>query len=549
MSAATGMSTFARPEYGRVLWLLVAAGILVVGLACVNVSTLLLAQSAARDRELGIRAALGASPARLVRQVFGQALWLAAAGTAVGVPIAIGSARALSSVLFLYTAAATAPFDFTPDRNVIAAIAATAVTCALVVVVLPAVRATRSDLMRSVRSAAGAAARTRRWGHRLLVVQVAAATVLLVAGWVVTTNLERLVSRPGFAPDGVTFVGLDERPSGYPAHFDIQAHHRRLVEAVAAIPGVQRVGLMNGGLFAGSDQVNHLALSRLGAAGSRDAMALPMGPGTLGSFDVPLLAGRDFSWADDDAHPRVGILSATLARALFGGAGAVGRHLRTGDPGEEVDLEVIGVAADARVVDLRAADNPVIYIPIAQQPGHARPSPEVVVRANTPATAWFPEVRSRIQSMGQDDVVQTATLSEIMRERLLRERLVAIGGTYFAGLAGLIMGLGLGGLMAYSVSCRTREIGIRSAIGASASAIRRLVIGEAMTTVVAGLVAGLVLAGGLTRIVGRTIPIGSLAPLAFTGGALLTIAIGLAAAYLPARRATAVDPLHALRSE
>ena len=544
-SAATGFSFVARSEYQRVLSLLVLAGMLVVALACVNVSTLLLAQSAARDRELGIRAALGASPARLVRHVFAQALRLSVLGTAAGVPIAIWSARELSSMLF--SNLDSAPFDFTPDRNMIAAVVATAIVSALVVVVFPAFRATRSDLMRSMRSAAGAAARTRRWGHRLLVAQVAAATVLLVAGWMVTANVQRLLSRPGFAVNDVTLVRLDARPGGYPDRFDVAAYQRRIAETIAAVPGIQAVGLKAGALFGGAGG-DRRPVSSPDGAGRGDASYLPLSPGALGVLDVPLVHGRDFSWADDAAHARVVIVSTALARAVFGSASALGKRLQIGR-GDLIDTEIVGVAADARLVDLRQDAQAIVYTPLAQERSPVG-SPEVLIRASTPAAAWLPQVRSRIQSMGQDDVPQIAAMSQVMGWTLLPERLVAIGGAYFAGLAGLIMAIGLSGLLAYSVSCRTREIGIRGAIGASASSIRWLVVREAMTTVITGLVIGLAGAGLLTRAIVRApIPIGTPALAAFAGATAMTVLIGVVAAWLPARRAAALSALDALRSE
>lgn len=546
-SAATGVSREVRAEYGSLLILLVVAALLVVGLACVNVSTLLLAQSASRERELGIRAALGASPARLVRLVFAQALRLSALGTVVGLAIAVWSARALASMIWSF--GDSPPFDFTPDRNVIVAVVATAIASALVVVILPAVRATRSDLIRAVRASAGASARTRRWGHRLLVVQVAAATVLLVAGWVVNANISGLLARPGVAVDGVTFLTLDQRPGGYADGFDIEGYDRRVVESVGAVPAVRAVGLFGTVPFAGVDRYPRILLSSSGGASRREALDFPVSPGALGVLELPIVQGRDFGWRDDATHPRVGIVSATLAREVFGETDAVGQRLHADNNGAPIDLEIVGVAADSRMADLHRERESILYSPIAQERG-AGASPFVVVRTPAPTTTWIGPARARIQAMGQDDVAHVDTMAAGMRGALLPERIIAIGGTYFAVLTGLMTAVGLSGLLAYSVSSRTREIGIRSAIGASTPAIRRLVIREAMTTVVTGLVIGLVVAGLLARFMAQSpIPIGTPGAAAFAGAATLTLLIGLAASWVPARRATAIAPLDALRSE
>jgi predicted permease len=546
--AATGIAPRGRDEYESLLVLLVAAAVLVVGLACANVSTLLLAQSAARERELGIRAALGASPSRLVRLVFGQAVRLSVLGTVMGLAIAIWSARALASMMWSYWD--SAPFDFTPDRNVIGAVAATGMLVALVVAVFPALRATRSDLMRSVRSTAGASARTRRWGHRLLIVQVAGATVLLVAGWVVAANVRHLIARPGFAVDDVTFITLDQRPGGYPEGFDIAAYDRRLTETATAIPGIRAAGLLFGAPFGGARGYERLSLSPPTAATRADASYFLLSPGVLNTLDMRLVQGRDFAWTDDAGHPRVVIVSAALARSAFGNASAIGRRLHFGNAADGFDADVVGVAADARLLDLHANAEPIVYSPIGQEGGHAGSSPFVVIRAETPASAWISQLRTRIQSLGQDDVADVDTMPTVMRRALLPERLIAIGGTYFAVLAGLITALGLSGLLAYSVASRTREIGIRSAIGGSSTSIRWLIVREAMTTVLTGLAIGLAVAGLLTKVAARSpVPLGAFDPAAFAGAALLTILIGFAAAWLPARRATAIVPLDALKSE
>ena len=546
-SAATGVSREVRAEYEGLLILLVVAAVLVVGLACVNVSTLLLAQSASRERELGIRAALGASPARLVRLVFAQALRLSAIGTVVGLAIAIWSARALASMMWSYWD--SSPFDFTPDRNVIAAVVATALVSAIIVVVLPAVRATRSDLIHAVRASSGASARTRRWGHRLLVLQVAASTVLLAAGWAVNVKIFRLLARPGVAVDGVTFLTLDERPGGYAAGFDIDAYDRRVVESVAAVPAVRAVGLFGTVPFAGIDRYPRFRVGSSGVAGQRDALDFPVSPGALGVLELPIVQGRDCSWSDNERHPRVGIVSATLAREAFGDASALGRGLHVDNNGVAFDVEIVGVAADSRMADLHEGRESILYSPIAQERG-AGASPFVVIRTPAPTPAWIGQARARIQAMGQDDVAHVDTMAAGMRGALLPERIIAIGGTYFAVLAALMTAVGLSGLLGYSVSSRTREIGIRSAIGASTTSIRRLVLREAMTTVVAGLGVGVIVAVLLTRLIARLpASIGAPDAAAFGAAAALTILIGLAAAWLPARRATSIAPLDALRSE
>ena len=310
------------------------------------------------------------------------------------------------------------------------------------------------------------------------------------------------------------------------------------------------MGLLWGAPLVGEERYERLSVSSPAADSHRNALHFMLSPGVLDVLEMPLLQGRDFTWTDDATHPRVVIISAALARAAFGNGGAVGRHVHFGNAGNGFNADVVGVVADARLLDLHQDAAPIVYAPIAQEGEHAGASPFVLIRAAAPTAVWVSQVRPRIQSMGQDDVADVYSMSKIMRNALLPERLVAIGGTYFAVLAGLITAVGLSGLLAYSVASRTREIGIRSAIGASTGSIRRLIVREAMTTVVTGLAIGVVIAILLARVAGRLpIAIGTPAPLAFVGAAVLTILIGLAAAWLPARRATAIAPLDALRNE
>jgi predicted permease len=548
VSAATGVSRGTRAEYERLLAGLFVAAILVVALACANVSTLLLAQSAARERELGIRAALGATRARLVRLVLAQALRLSVAGTLVGLVIAVWSARALTSMIWWFWD--SAPFDFAPDRNVIVAVIGTAIASALAVVVLPAVRATRSDLIRGVRASAGASARTRKWGHRLLVAQVAVATVLLAAGWMVNAQVADLLAQPGVAVDGVTILTLDQRPGGYPDRFDIDAYDRRIAESAVAVPGIRAAGLLGTVPFAGFDRYSHVRVSSPGSASQREAADFPLSPGALGALELPVIEGRDFSWSDVRPHPRVAIVSALLAREMFGATSAVGQRLHVDDTGTGFDAEVVGVTADSRLADLHQERSPIVFSPLAQEGGHAGASPFVILRTPAPTAIWIGQLRARIQAMAQDDVANVTPMSTGMRVMLLRERIVAVGGAYFAALAGLLVAVGLSGVLAYSVSSRTREMGIRSAIGASSRSIRLLVIREAMTTVAIGVAIGLIAAAGLARLASLSpIPLGTFSTTALAGATTLMLFVGFAAAWFPARRATAIAPLDALRSE
>jgi predicted permease len=556
-SARTGLaeSFSMRSLYGRSLFLLALAGLVVLALACMNVSTLLLARSAAHEQELGIRAALGASRAALVRQVLVECLLMSTLGTLAGVPIAAWSARRLLSTIMWWATSGSTPVDLAPDVRVTLVVFACAVVAGLLFGALPAYRATRPGLASAVRSTWAPSPHTLRWGRHLLIAQIAMATVLFVSTLLVAVNLHRLATRPDVPRAPLWVAGLSEQAGAY-ARGDVRAYYRRLVDALTGGGAIESAALTYAMPFdayggATDPEADRQTIAPAGASPDvrTSANAMPVTPGLFQTLGLPAPLGRDFRWDDDRTHAPVAIVSGAVARALFGQEMPIGRHIRIGETADEADVEIVGVTGDAPIVDLREPHPSYVLRPLSQMP-HAPSSPFVLVRSGANAASVDRDVARRVDALGYDHVVWTRSLTAHIDVALLRERLMTAAATYFAALAGALLIVGLAGMMSYHVTRRTREIGIRSALGASSRGLQMLILRESLFVVLVGLAIGLPAAWMTTGLLRSSIAGMSVhAPFAFAGAAAIATSIGAVAAWLPARRAAAIDPLVALRSE
>lgn len=559
-SARTGLSgaLSIRGMYSRPLFLLALTGLVVLALACMNVSTLLLARSAAHERELGIRAALGASRGVLARQVLVECLLMSTLGTLAGVPVAAWSARRLLSAMMWWASPGSMPIDLTPDVRVTLAVFACALAAGLLFGALPAYRATSPGLVNAVRSTWAPPVRTLRWGRHLLIAQIALATVLFVATLLIAVNLHRLVARPDVPRAATWIAGLDAQPGAYSQdRTSVAAYYRRLVDALTADGAFQSACLayeMPFDVYGGATDpgADRLTIAPVGASssGSTSANRVSVTPGLFQTLGFPAPIGRDFRWDDDTTRAQVAIVSGAVARALFGQeSAAVGRHIRIGDTSDMADVEIVGVTGDAPIVDLREPHPSYVLRPLSQA-SRALSSPFVLVRSRASTANVDREVARRINAVGYDHVVWTRSIGAHVEIALLRERLMTVASTYFAVLSGVLLAVGLAGMMSYHVTRRTREIGIRSALGASARGLQGLIVRESLLVVGAGLAIGLPAAWAVSGALRSSMSGMSVhAPFAFAGAAAIAVSIGILAAWLPARRAAAVNPLVALRSE
>jgi predicted permease len=379
--------------------------------------------------------------------------------------------------------------------------------------------------------------------------QVAFSLVLLIGAGLLTKSFQRLLSSDlGFQKDNVLEISLYPRPGGY-QDLDLNSYHRQLLERVSAIPGVISAGYANNSSIIGGREVGWQGdvssmLDDPAAAIKVRTYGTMISPGFFETLGIPLLRGRDFDQTDDERHPRVAIVSGSLAERLFPNGNAIGKRIRLA---AVENIEIVGVTDNARIFDLHDRATPAIFLSYLQLPPawgglivRTKESPERLAKA----------VGHEIDSLGREYSFWTGTVAEAMSQQLAQERVIAMLSGFFALLAVLLACIGLYGLMSYTVTRRTREIGIRVALGAQRRSILLMVLKEALVLAVFGIAIGIPSALVATRCIARMLFGISTNDLpTITGVALLLFLVALLAGFLPARRASAIDPVVALRTE
>jgi predicted permease len=401
-------------------------------------------------------------------------------------------------------------------------------------------------LQRDARSLGG---RAGQLGKALIVGQIALSLMLLLAAGLFVRSLEELHSvRLGFNKSALLEISLSPKPGGYD-NLDMPSYHKQLLERIAAISEVSTVGYADFSIP--STDVWHDTVSEASADPNSGLNLIADGatvsPGFFRMLGIPLLGGRDFSETEDGKHPRVAVVSGGLARRLFPKGDAIGKRIRFGVMPEHQSIEIIGIADDARIFDLREAAAPAVYLSSWQYPGEWG---ELFVRASGVPEALARIVDHEIESLGHEYALRTQTIEEVTSEALVEERVTAMLSGFFAALALLLASLGLYGLMSYRVTQRTREIGIRVALGAQRESILWTVLRETLGLVLCGLALGIPCALAASRLIASMLFGLSPSDLpTITGVSLSLLLVALFAGYLPARRASGIDPMIALRHE
>jgi len=548
----SGVSSLRR-QYETPLWLLLAIAGVVLIIACANLANLLLARASAREREMAVRFALGASRGRVVRQLLVESLLLAVLGAGLGAWLA----QALSSALvaFLSTDSDRLFVDLGTDWRVLAFTAALAVAACLLFGLAPALRATGTSPA-TVLKAAGRSLtdRRERFGLRrgLVVAQVALSLVLVVGALLFVGSLRNLmVLDAGFRREGLLVTSLDLRSANVAADRRV-ALYRDVLQRLRAIPGVESAADSFIVPVSGSGW-NDNVFSEGGSGKKPKTVANfnRVSGGFFKTMGTPLVAGRDFDDHDVLSSPRVAIVNETFAKKVLDDAKALGRTFEVEQrPGErQRKYEVVGLVKDMKYTDLREAFTPIAYLPTTQD---EEPSPfdAMIVRSNAPLTSLTASITRAIGEVSPEIAITFQPFASQIRESLLRERLMATLSGFFGALAGLLATIGLYGVMSYTVARRQSEIGIRMALGADRGAVLRLVMGEAGTLLAAGLLAGTLLALAAARTAKSLLfglPPWDPATLAMAAGALAAVAV--AASYVPAWRASRLEPTVALRQE
>ncbi|HXM35520.1 MAG TPA: ABC transporter permease [Pyrinomonadaceae bacterium] len=548
--AASGYSLL-REDYERPLWLLFAIAGLVLLIACANLANLLLARATAREREMAVRQAVGASRARLVRQLLAESLLLAVFGAGLGALLAQVLSRFLVS--FISTSGNAIFLDLAFDWRLLGfASAVGALTCILFGLT-PALRATRVNPSAAMKvSGRGLTAGRERFSLRraLVVVQVALSLVLVAGALLFSRSLNKLLTvNTGFQQEQILITRTGFGRLNLPPERRV-AFRRQLLDRIRTIPGVEAAADANIVPLSGKSTDNKIWID--GAAERKVDTAIAwVGPGYFKTLRTPLLAGRDFSEHDSDSAPKVAIVNESFARKLLNGANPVGHRLwveaTPNDP--ETAFEIVGIVKDTKYQDVREPFGPIAFIPTSQE---QRPDAagQFLIRANLPQTEITASVKRVIAEVNPNINISFQGFKTMIEESLLRERLLAALSGFFGMLALLLASIGLYGILSYGVASRTKEIGIRMALGAQSREVLSLVLREALLLVVVGVAVGLPVVFAATRFASSLLfGLTATDPASLSLAALLMFVVAMIAGYLPARRATKVDPLVALRYE
>jgi predicted permease len=541
-----------REYMRRPLWLLVALTGAVLLLACANLANLLLARATARERELAVRLAIGAGRARIVRQLLTESLLLSAAGAFVGLALAFLTNRVLLRIYLPADAAAEFVVSPIPDGRVLAFIVGAMLLTSLIFGLLPAVRGSRTEIALSLKDRSGACSAGGISLRRMLVgIQVALSLLLLVGAGLFVRTLRNLDSLgPGFPTDHLLTFRIDPSLNGY-SDEETKSFYERLNVNLQTMPGVASVGFSAMPLLKGYAWQNAvLGKDFEGAPMEEQPVLSEVGPDYFATLGIPIVAGRAFT-AQDVGPAKYAVINESFAREYFPGRNPIGQRFGLVDDMEPVspDIEVIGIIPDRKYRDLRETPPAQAYFPYLEGV-HFR-FMNIYLRTQADPRQVENELRERMRQFDPHvPVVELQTVNEQIGFSLRTERLVASLSAVFGGLATLLAVIGLYGVMAYTVMRRTREIGVRMALGALRSDVIAMVMREVFILIGAGLAAGFLLALALADLVrSQLYGLNARDPLTFVGSAIvLTLAASLAG-FIPALRASYVDPTTALRNE
>jgi predicted permease len=561
--------TWLRERVKQPLMILLIVVGLVLAVACANVANLLLARAVGRRKEIAVRLAIGAGRFRLIRQLLTESLVLAAFSGALGLLLAQWGARLLLAYL---PPEQTATFDLAPDARVLGFTLAASLLTSLLFGLTPALCATRLDLTSSLKDAVSGG-RSRLTPHKLLIVtQVALSLFLLIGAGLFVRSLQNLKNvDAGFDRENVTLFSLNS-PSGYTTAQRVSLYQQTLAR-LEALPGTRAASLASFSLLSGSGSNSNVVVEGYANQPDEDmdCHRLWVGPNYFATMGITMLQGRDFG--PQELQPRAGlpadqatvgqppasqqnaplaaVINQTMAHSFFRDQNPLGRRFRAQNgPLRGIPIEVIGVIRDAKYYNLREQTPRTYYLSFFQLPRDGEAGTLLLRSFAAPATATAAIQRTVREIDPQAQVFNLRTMNDVVDRSLLQERFVAQLGSFFSLFALLLASIGLYGVMSYATAQRTKEIGIRMALGARVADVIRLVLRETMILAGVGVVIGLGAALAATRTVTSLLfGISPGDPHTIALATLLMIIVAALAGYLPARRAAQVDPQAALRHE
>ena len=550
VSGSRGLSGF-RSDFSRPLMLLMAIVAVVLLIACVNLANLLLARSASRRKEIAVRLAIGASNARIVRQVLTECVLLAFLGGALGLLLAQLGTRGLLAIV----RGGSVPLDTSPDPLILGFTAVICILTGLLFGLAPAMRSRGLELSAALGSAGrGESGAPARWSaSRILVAaQVALSILVLFAGTLLVRSLQKLHAvDTGYERSRLVLARVDPRTAGYQLTNYI-AFCQDLLGRLRQLPGVTSATYSSNGLFSGSESSDAITVpgSQAPSTDNNPPFDDTVGPDYFTALGIPILMGRDIAQQDLAETPKVAVINQSMARFYFGDHNPIGHTFTIADAKTGgYPLQIIGVSRDVRDHDLRKPLQRRFYMPMNTTFGTATINFEI--RTGSDPRNVEQAVRNAVRvSNSALQVLNLQTMDDLIDDRLGGEILVARLSGFFAGLVLLLASIGLYGVTAYAVAGRTREIGVRMALGAQAQDVRWLVLREALTLVFAGILVGIPIALAGSRLLGSMLfEVHSADPGAILMSLFVLSAVALLAAFIPARRATRVDPIVALRLE
>jgi putative ABC transport system permease protein len=538
----------------RALLVLLGAVGLVLLVACVNVANLLLARIAARETELAVRTALGAGRGRLVRQLLTESLLLAVLGGIAGLALA---ALLVDALVALQPQGVPRLAEVSVNRSVIGFAAMLSLVTTVLFGAFPALQTSRRATAQALRQGSRGILTGGRGGLRsgLVIGQIALAMVLLAGSSLLVRSFARLRSvDPGFRTEGALAFRVSLPESAYADDARMLSFHDDLQRRLAALPGVRSVGAVAGLPLSGNHFNISFAVEGRPALPPAQQPSLEVRiatPGYFRTIGIPLRRGRSFTDSDGPEAPQVVVLSESAVRRFFPDEEPVGKTIRLGlgrGRGRKAGGEVVGVVGDVKELGLAAESPPEVYLPYAQFPIQ---SMDVVLRTDVPPRSLAAVAERVVHGLDAElPVARVATLDEVLARSVSEPRFYALLLGSFAATALFLAALGLFGVMSYAVAQRTRELAVRIALGARREEMLLLVLREALVLGVGGVAAGLFGALALSRVIASMLfELSPTDPATLAGVAGTLVAVALLASYLPARRATRVDPVIALRSE
>ena len=555
-TGAHGRPVFQSSAETPLLVLLTMVGLILL-IACANLASLLVARGEARQREMALRLALGAGRGRLIRQLLTESFLLALLGGIAGLVFAQWTLGLL--VASLHQGVGVAGLESRLDPRVLLFALGVSILTGILFGLGPALRATRTSLQTTLKdqgssvSDGKANVRLRKW---LMISQVALTAMLLAsAGYFVKSLMNLEHQNLGVKVDHVVQFAIAPSLNRYTPEQSI-ALYDRICQETATLPGVRGVGVVKEALFQDDDWGSNLTLEGYTPGPDEDMHVFrnSVGPDYFSAMGIPLLAGREFRDSDAATSPKVVIINEAMAQKYFHGRNPVGMHMVWGshNPPVPLDIEIVGVVQNSKHEDPRDQGHPFVYQPYAQDADMG--SAEFYVRTSQDPLALTGTIRQVVQGFDSNlPVFDVKTLTEQVEESVYSDRLLTFFSISLGALAALLAAVGLYGVLAYMVSRRTREIGIRLAIGAEPKDVSWLVLREVMSMAGIGLVIGLVLAFGLGHFIqafeSELYGVKASDPIVFAGATILLALVAFLAGWLPARKAANVDPMVALRYE